>query len=119
MSNLLITEVMQVQAPEGRSLGLDRLDEDKRILAFARFAEAKLRKWLDFAKGCLLFLMVPGDPESGMFYIYDRRRQAFYMVDIADLPRWGGYREDEFDQMAQVFGLKALAADPRPLRVRC
>ena len=119
MANLLATEIMRVQTAEGKSLGLDRLDEDKRILAFVRFAEAKLRKWLDFAKGCLLFLMVPGDPESGIFYVYDRTRQAFFMVDIADLPRWGGYREDEFDQMAQEFGLKELAANPRSLPELC
>jgi hypothetical protein len=54
-----------------RDFGLERLEEDKAIVGFAEKAQARLVRWLDFAKGALLFLMVPGDRESGMFYIYD------------------------------------------------
>ena len=39
------------------------------IVGFARKTEAKLVRWLDFAKGALLFLMVPDDRESGAFYL--------------------------------------------------
>ena len=52
--------------------GLERHDEDKAIIGFASKAEARLSRWLDFAKGALLFLTVPDDPESGWFYVYDR-----------------------------------------------
>jgi hypothetical protein len=82
-------------------------------LAFARWAEGQIKKWIDYAKGALLFLMVPGDPESGMFYVYDRTHQVFWMVDLAETSRFGGYRLDEFEQLAQAYGLKALAQDPR------
>ena len=58
---------------------------------------------------------VPEEPESGMFYIYDRARQTFFMVDLAEAGRYGGYRLEEFEQMAQTFGLKALAQNPRTL----
>jgi len=51
-----------------QDFGLDLLDEDGAIVGFAQKAEAKLVRWLDFAKGALLFLMVPGDGESGTFY---------------------------------------------------
>ena len=65
-----------------RDFGLERLDEDKAIVGFAQKAEARLVRWLDFAKGALLFLMVPGDGESGTFYIYDRDRAAFYPLSL-------------------------------------
>ena len=115
--DLLVNEVLRVEDPTAKRLGLDRLDEDQLILAFTRWAEGRLRKWLDYSKGALLFVMVPDDPESGMFYIYDRGRRTFWMVDLADTVRYGGYRLEEFDQMAQVFGLKALARNPRELAV--
>ena len=114
-SGLIVNEVLRVQDSHARRLGLDRLDEDKLILEFARWAEGHLRKWLDYARGALLFVMVPEEPESGMFYIYDRARQAFFMVDPAEVARYGGYRLEEFEQMAQVFGLKALAQNPQVL----
>lgn len=114
-ANVVVNEVLRLQDPDAKRLGLDRLDEDKLILAFARWAEAQLKKWVDYARGALLFLMVPGDPESGAFYIYDRARQAFFLVDQAEAPRIGGYRLGEFDEMAEACGLKALARNPRRL----
>ena len=114
-SSLIVNEVLQVRDPSARRLGLDRLDEDQLILEFARWAEGQITKWLDYAKGVLLFVMVPDDPDSGMFYIYDRARQTFFMVDPAGIDCFGGYRLDEFEQVAQVFGLKALARNPRML----
>ena len=115
LKSLIVNEVLRVQDPDARRLGLDRLDEDALIRAFARWAEGQLKKWLDYAKGALLFVMVPEDPESGMFYIYDRARQRFFMVDLSEVDRYGGYRLEEFEQMAQVFGLKALAQNPQRL----
>ena len=115
VNSLIVHEVLRVQGPYAQRLGLDRLDEDALILGFARWAEGLLKKWLDYAKGALLFVMVPEEPESGMFYIYDRARQTFFMVDLAEASRYGGYRLDEFDQMAQAFDLKALAQNPRML----
>jgi len=115
VNGLIVNKVLRIQDPGAKRLGLDRLDEDALVLGFARWAEGQLKRWLDYAKGALLFVMVPDDPESGMFYIYDRARQTFWMVDPAEVPRYGGYRLEEFEQMAQVFGLKRLAQDPRAL----
>ena len=98
-----------------QDFGLERLDEDKTIIAFATKAEAKLSRWLDFAKGALLFLTVPDDPESGCFYIYDRGRSAFYSLLLPVEGRFGGFREDEFDQLTQAFDLVTLARNPRLL----
>ena len=117
-NHLVVKRVLRVREPDARRLGLDRLDEDKLIVAFARWAQGQIKKWLDYAKGALLFVMVPDDPESGMFYVYDRTRQTFWMVDVTGTPRHGGYRLDEFEQLAQLHGLKALAQNPQSLLER-
>ena len=99
-----------------QDFGLERLDEDKVIVGFAQKAEAKLVRWLDFAKGALLFLMVPGDSESGTFYIYDRDRSSFYPLSLPIERRYGGFREDEFESLTKAFDLVRLARNPRVLR---
>ncbi len=117
-NGLLVKKVLSLQDHDAKKLGLHCLDEDRLILEFARWAEANLKRWVDYSQGALLFLMVPGQPESGMFHIYDRSSRSFFMVDPGEIDRYGGYREDEFEQMAQAYGLKALAQDPRQLRTR-
>jgi hypothetical protein len=99
-----------------RDFGLERLDEDDAIIGFAKEAEAWLSRWLDFAKGALLFLTVPDDPESGYFYLYDRGRNAFYVLGLPVEGHFGGFREDEFEQLTQAFDLVAFAKDPSQLR---
>ena len=99
-----------------QDFGLERLDEDKAIIGFASKTEAKLSRWFDFAKGALLLLTVPGDPESGWFYIYDRARSVFYSLGLPVDGHWGGFREDEFDRLTQAFDLVSLARNPRLLR---
>ena len=109
---LAVRKVMEIA-----ELGLDRAaPTDRAVLAFARYAEARIAKWVQFPRGVLLFLMVPGDLESGWFYLLDRVKRVFYSLDIEQVGRWGGYREDEFEPLACAFGLKQLAERPRALR---
>lgn len=103
---LILTEVLP--AREVAKL-LGRLDEDKLMFAFARWAEARLRRWVDFREGALLFLVAPGDPDSGMFYLYNRRAGSFWMADLAASRNWGGYREEQFEELARAHGLRDLA----------
>jgi hypothetical protein len=110
MDAVKVNDVLRLQ-----DFGLEWLDEDQAIVRFAQRAEARIARWLDFAKGALLMLMVPGDPESGWFYIYDRSSEAFYSLGFPVERRFGGFREDEFDGLCQAYGLKALAQNPRPL----
>ncbi len=99
---------------EVEELGLDRnVGTDRVVRAFADWAEARIVRWLQFPKGVLLFLMVPGDLESGWFYLLDRSRWTFYKLDICGDGRWGGYRQDEFEPLAHSLGLKRLAERPR------
>jgi hypothetical protein len=101
---------------EAAELGLDRNSAtDRLVFAFVRFAEARIAKWIQFPKGVLLFLTVPGDGESGWFYLLDRRKRTFFRLDISRVGRYGGFREDEFEGLADEYGLKRLAERPREL----
>lgn len=111
MRNVSVSNVLRLE-----DFGLERLDEDRAITQFAARAEARIARWLDYARGALLFLMTPHDPESGWFYVFDRRRGAFYALDFPVEGHFGGFREDEFDCVCADFGLKALARDPRRLQ---
>lgn len=117
VSRLTVSATLSLTDPEARRLGLDRLDEDRLILEFARWAEGELKRWVDYERGALLFVAVPEAPDLGTFYIYDRARRTFFVVD-PDLGRFGGYREDEFEPMAQTHGLKALAQHPPRLPLK-
>ena len=44
---------------------------------FLTVAEAVVAHWVEYSKGLLLFVMIPGDERSGEFYIYDRRKGSF------------------------------------------
>jgi hypothetical protein len=111
MHNVTVASVLPL-----RDFGLERLDEDRAIIGFAQKVEARLARWLDFAKGALLFLTVPDDPESGFFYVYDRSRSVFYSLALPVEGRYGGFREGEFDHLTQTFDLVTLARNPRLLR---
>ena len=112
MAQVTVNRVLHLQ-----DFGLERLDENKAIVGFVQKADARLVRLLDFTKGALLFLMVPGDDESGTFYIYDRDRSSFYSLSLPIEQCYGGFREDEFDSLTKAFELVALALNPRALRV--
>ena len=47
-------------------------------------------RWIEFPASVLLFLFVPGDPESGAVYVLDRKTGTWYAVDFED-DQFGGY----------------------------
>ena len=100
-------------------LGVDRnAGADQAVRAFAEWAEARIVKWIQFPRGVLLFLMVPGDLESGHFYLLDRPKRTFYELNIEGDCCWGGYRQDEFESLTDSLELKRLAERPRDLQWR-
>jgi hypothetical protein len=114
VNGVTVSEALSLRDPEARRLGLDRLDEDRLILEFVRWAEGELKRWVDYKRGALLFVAVPNQPDLGTFYIYDRARSTFFIVE-PEMSRCGGYREEEFEPLAQAYGLKGLAQYPRRL----
>ena len=100
-------------------LGLDRsvgLDQASRGLA--ERSEAQILRWVQFPAGALFFTLVPGDPESGAVYVFDRKDGVFYYVDFND-QKWGGYSLAEFEVLERTYRLSLLAQRPWLLKRRC
>jgi hypothetical protein len=100
-------------------LGLDRragLDQASRGLA--ERSEAQILRWVQFPAGALFFTLVPGDPESGGVYIFDRKEGVFYWLDFND-QKWGGYSLADYEALERKYGLSLLAERPRLLKRLC
>ena len=41
-------------------------------------------RWIEFPASVLLFLFVPGDPDSGAVYVLDRKNGIWYPIDFDD-----------------------------------
>ena len=100
-------------------LGLDRragLDEARRGLA--EVSEAQIVRWVQFPAGALFFTLVPGDPESGGLYVFDRRNGVFYWLNFED-QKWGGYSLADYEELNRTYRLSAFAQCPALLRKLC
>lgn len=58
--------------------------------------------------------MAPADDRSGAFYIYDRKRGRFWLLDLAD-GVFGGYSRREMRRKIQEFRLLGFAENPARL----
>jgi hypothetical protein len=74
----------------------------------------KIEKWVQFPKALFVFLVVAGDPESGAFYVYDRRARVWYWVDFDD-EKFGGYTVRDFDRLVRECRFLDLVEQPRLL----
>jgi hypothetical protein len=76
-----------------------------------------IQKWVQFPQALLVFLVVPGDAESGAFYVYDRRSRMWFWVDFED-EKFGGYCVDDFDRLVRECKFLDLVEHPHLLRRR-
>jgi hypothetical protein len=74
-----------------------------------------IAKWVQFPKALFVFLVVPGDPKSGAFYVFDRRREVWYWVDFED-EKFGGYTVADFDQLVRECRFLDLVERPDSLQ---
>jgi hypothetical protein len=52
------------------------------VAALTKVTESiEVVRWIEFSNSLLLFLLVPGDPESGAVYVLDRKKGTWYSVD--------------------------------------
>jgi hypothetical protein len=72
---------------------------------------------VQFPKALFVFLVVPGDPESGAFYVYDRRARVWYWVDFED-EKFGGYSVSDFDGLVRECRFLDLVERPALLTSR-
>jgi hypothetical protein len=74
----------------------------------------KIEKWVQFPKALFVFLVVPGDPESGAFYVYDRRARIWFWLDFDD-EKFGGYTVNDFDRLIRECRFLDLVESPHLL----
>jgi hypothetical protein len=77
----------------------------------------KIERWVQFSKALLVFLVIPGDPESGAFYIYDRRARVWFWVDFED-EKFGGYTVNDFEKLIRDCRFLDLVEHPHLLSVK-
>jgi hypothetical protein len=89
-------------------------DVRETVSQFVAAAEGVIAHWVEYAKGVLLFVTVPGDNRSGAFYIYDRKRGNFWLLEPAD-GVFGGYSLGEMRRKIREFRLLDFAENPARL----
>lgn len=100
-------------------LGLGRecnLDQASRKLA--ERSEAQIVRWVQFPAGALFFTLVPGDPESGAVYVFDRKTGIFYWIEFNG-QKCGGQSLAEYETLERSCGLTQLAQQPWRLKQLC
>ena len=100
---MMVTPITQVGADT---------DPQTAISSLLRAAEqAEIASWIEFPNSVLVFLLVPGDPESGAVYIMDRKIGTWYSVDFDD-KQYGGYSVSQLEQLLKECHFLDLAERP-------
>lgn len=79
--------------------------------------QVKVTKWIEFPDTLLVFVMVPGDTNSGTVYVLDRKPGVWYWVDFED-SQYGGYSQAELERLLEECSLLTLVERPGLLRSR-
>jgi hypothetical protein len=69
-------------------------------------------RWMEFPNSLLLFLLVPGDLESGAVYVLDRKKGTWYSVDFED-EQFGGYSVSQLEVLLKECSFLDLVERPR------
>ena len=74
-------------------------DLQSAIAELLKLAEnVEIVRWIELPASVLLFLLVPGDPDSGAVYVLDRKKGTWYAVDFKD-EQFGGYSVDQLEML--------------------
>jgi hypothetical protein len=69
------------------------------VAALTKVAEnVEMVRWIELPASVLLFLLVPGDPDSGAVYVLDRKKGTWYAVDFED-EQFGGYSVSQLEML--------------------
>ena len=72
-------------------------------------------RWLEFPSAILLCVTVTNEPDSGAFYVLDRKRGIWLWIDFED-EAYGGYRVGDFDRLVHDYDFLSLVERPALLR---
>jgi hypothetical protein len=80
--------------------------------ALTKVAEnVEIVRWIELPASVLLFLLVPGDPDSGAVYVLDRKKGTWYAVDFED-EQFGGYSVSELETLLKECNFLDLIERP-------
>ena len=66
------------------------VDLQTAVAALIKITEnVEIVRWIELSAAVLLFLLEPGDPDSGVVYVLDRKKGTWYAVDFED-EQFGG-----------------------------
>ena len=69
------------------------------VATLTKVAEnVEIVRWIEFPVSVLLFLFVPGDPESAAVYVLDRKNGVWYAVDFEE-EQFGGYSATQLEML--------------------
>ena len=75
------------------------VDLQTAVAALIKVAEnVEIVRWIELPASVLLFLLVPGDPESGAAYVLDRKNGTWYAIDFED-EQFGGYSVSQLEML--------------------
>jgi len=83
---------------------------EQTVAAFLEVGEAIATRWIQTAKGVLLLQMVPGDDASGAIYVFDRRRDQWYMLSFEQCE--DRFTSEKFDRRFTEYDLFRLVEQP-------
>ncbi len=95
---------LENSSPDSASAALVAITED-----------AQPVRWIEFPVSVLLFVSVQGDPESGAFYVLDRRSATWFWIDFND-QQYGGYSVGDFDLLVDECDILSLVERPGLLK---
>ena len=85
---MIVEPILQIQPGSGLQTS---------VAALIKVAEnPEIIRWMEFPNSLLLFLLVPGDPNSGAVYVLDRKSGTWYSVDFED-EQFGGYSVSQLE----------------------
>ena len=77
--------------------------------------ETQAIRWIEFPAAVLVFVIVAGDPQSGAFYVLDRKTGTWLWVDFED-EQYGGYSIGDFEVLVREHDFLSLVERPGLLR---
>lgn len=88
------------------------VDLQTAIAALLKLAEnVDIVRWIELPASVVLFLLVPGDPDSGAVYVLDRKKGTWYAVDFED-EQFGGYSVSQLETLLKECNFLDLIERP-------
>jgi hypothetical protein len=88
------------------------VDLQTAVATLTKIAEnVEIVRWIELPASVLLFLLVPGDPDSGAVYVLDRKKGTWYAVDFED-EQFGGYSVSQLEMLLRDCNFLDLVERP-------